>query len=142
MTSCMWVHSAETEETVPTAPLRRTVDRGPGRADRRLLEPLIQVGRTSVTDLAREDGPGLSAAAVRVGRLQKSGVITGSDASVDPCALGRAVCATVRVRMGTTNRRAHFEQWLAGQFDVVEVFHCTGSFDYELRLACRNSETL
>lgn len=55
---------------------------------------------------------------------------------VDERLRGPALSATVRVRMASPDLCGGFEEWLTGQFDIVEVFRCAGPFDYELRLSC------
>ncbi|MET3805405.1 DNA-binding Lrp family transcriptional regulator [Nakamurella sp. UYEF19] len=59
-----------------------------------------------------------------------------------PAVSGAALSATVRVRLATSGHCAGFEEWLSGQLDVVEVFQCTGHFDYELRVASRDPQRL
>lgn len=65
--------------------------------DRRLLRLLLQDGRRSFTDLARDTGLSTSAVHQRVRRLEQRGVITGYGARVNPVAAGLPLTAFVSV---------------------------------------------
>ena len=65
--------------------------------DHRLLRLLLQDGRRSYTDLARDTGLSTSAVHQRVRRLEQRGVITGYGARVDPVAAGMPLTAFVSV---------------------------------------------
>ncbi|HWG94757.1 MAG TPA: Lrp/AsnC family transcriptional regulator, partial [Mycobacteriales bacterium] len=66
--------------------------------DRQLLRLLMEDGRRSYADLARETGLSTSAAHQRVRRLEQRGVVTGYRAEVDPVALGLPLSAFVSVK--------------------------------------------
>jgi Lrp/AsnC family transcriptional regulator, leucine-responsive regulatory protein len=66
--------------------------------DRHLLTLLLEDGRRSYADLARETGLSTSAAHQRVRRLEQRGVVTGYTARVDPDALGLPLAAFVSVK--------------------------------------------
>jgi Lrp/AsnC family transcriptional regulator, leucine-responsive regulatory protein len=66
--------------------------------DRHLLALLLEDGRRSYADLARETGLSTSAAHQRVRRLEQRGVVTGYTARVDPDALGLPLAAFVSVK--------------------------------------------
>ena len=65
--------------------------------DRQLLRLLVQDGRRSYTDLARDTGLSTSAVHQRVRRLEQRGVITGWTARVDPVAVGLPLTAFVSI---------------------------------------------
>lgn len=65
--------------------------------DRQLLRLLVQDGRRSYTDLARDTGLSTSAVHQRVRRLEQRGVITGYTARVEPVAAGLPLTAFVSV---------------------------------------------
>ena len=66
--------------------------------DRRLLALLLEDGRRSYADLARDTGLSTSAAHQRVRRLEQRGVITGYAARVDPAVVGLPLSAFVSVK--------------------------------------------
>ncbi len=65
--------------------------------DRRLLQLLVQDGRRSYTDLARDTGLSTSAVHQRVRRLEQRGVISGYTARFDPVAAGLPLTAFISV---------------------------------------------
>jgi Lrp/AsnC family leucine-responsive transcriptional regulator len=65
--------------------------------DATLLRLLVQDGRRSYTDLARETGLSTSAVHQRVRRLEQRGVITGYTARVDPTVVGLPLTAFISV---------------------------------------------
>lgn len=77
-----------------TTPLRAELD----AVDRHLLALLVEDGRRSYADLARETGLSTSAAHQRVRRLEQRGVVTGYTATVDPQVLGLPLAAFVSVK--------------------------------------------
>ena len=66
--------------------------------DRRLLALLVEDGRRSYADLARETGLSTSAAHQRVRRLEQRGVVRGYAARVDPAVVGLPLSAFVSVK--------------------------------------------
>jgi len=66
--------------------------------DRRLLGLLVQDGRRSYADLARDTGLSTSAVHQRVRRLEQRGAITGYGARVDPEAAGLPLAAFVSLK--------------------------------------------
>ena len=65
--------------------------------DAQLLRLLVQDGRRSYTDLAKDTGLSTSAVHQRVRRLEQRGVITGYSARVDPTAVGLPLTAFISV---------------------------------------------
>ncbi|HKV68425.1 MAG TPA: Lrp/AsnC family transcriptional regulator, partial [Gaiellales bacterium] len=66
--------------------------------DRRILSELSADGRMSLAELGRRVSLSPPAVAERVARLERSGVITGYHAAIDPRALGYQLTAIVRVK--------------------------------------------
>jgi DNA-binding Lrp family transcriptional regulator len=67
--------------------------------DRRILEELVRDGRVAVNELAKRAGVSRATAYARFDRLQRSGVISGFTAVVDPDALGYAITAMILVNV-------------------------------------------
>ena len=65
--------------------------------DRQLLRLLVDDGRRSFTDLARDTGLSTSAVHQRVRRLEQRGVILGYTARVDPTIVGLPLTAFVSI---------------------------------------------
>lgn len=66
--------------------------------DRQLLRLLVDDGRRSYTDLAKDTGLSTSAVHQRVRRLEQRGAITGYGAQVDPVAAGAPLTAFVSIK--------------------------------------------
>ena len=66
--------------------------------DRHLLRLLVQDGRRSYTDLAKDTGLSTSAVHQRVRRLEQRGAVLGYGARVDPGAAGVPLTAFVSVK--------------------------------------------
>lgn len=66
--------------------------------DQQLLRLLVEDGRRSYTDLAKDTGLSTSAVHQRVRRLEQRGAVLGYGARVDPVAAGRSLTAFVSVK--------------------------------------------
>ena len=110
--------------------------------DDRILRELIRNGRATYAQLGSVAGLSPHAAAERVRRLQRSGVIEGFTARVRPDAMGRRVEAYLDVRLMPGTRSDQFEARLAALAGVVEIAFVTGRSDYHVRVACRDAEEL
>ena len=110
--------------------------------DGEILKLLRADGRMSWQELGAAVGLSANAAADRVRRLRRDGVITGFAALVDPAAGGRHLEALVGVVLSPGVESDDFAV-AAGRLEpVVEVLHLTGSPDYQLRVACRDTAEL
>jgi Lrp/AsnC family leucine-responsive transcriptional regulator len=111
-------------------------------ADSEILRLLREDGRLSWRDLGAAVGLSANAAADRVRRLRRAGVITGFAALVDPAAGGRRLEALVGVTLRPGVDSDDFASAAAGLEPVTEVLHLAGSPDYQLRVACRDTAEL
>jgi Lrp/AsnC family transcriptional regulator, leucine-responsive regulatory protein len=110
--------------------------------DRDILGGLERDGRTSYIELARAVGLSANATADRVRRLFALGVIESVRAHLSPESLGLQVSAFVDVKLRSERAADDFERALADVPGIVECVLTTGSFDYTLRVACRDREDL
>jgi Lrp/AsnC family transcriptional regulator, leucine-responsive regulatory protein len=110
--------------------------------DRAIIALLRDNARTSYREIGVSVGLSANAAADRVRRLVREGVITGFTATVDTGAAGRGLHALIDVRLGAAQDAERFETAI-GHLDVVtDAVHVTGRFDYQLRVACRDAAEL
>jgi Lrp/AsnC family transcriptional regulator, leucine-responsive regulatory protein len=110
--------------------------------DSEILRLLREDGRLSWNDLGAAVGLSANAAAERVRRLRREGVILGFTALVDPAAGGRTLEALVGVTLADGSTSDAFAAAAARLEPVTEVLHLTGSPDYQLRVACRDTAEL
>ncbi len=99
-------------------------------------------GRVSWRDLGASLGLSANAAADRVRRLQRAGVITGFTATIDPAAGGTRLEALVGVTLAPGTDSDDFATAAAQLPQVTEVLHLTGAPDYQLRIGCRDTAEL
>ena len=110
--------------------------------DSEILRLLREDARLSWRDLGAAVGLSANAAAERVRRLRRAGVITGFAALVDPAAGGRTLQALVGVTLAAGHRLRRVRRGAARLEPVTEVLHLTGAPDYQLRVACRDTAEL
>jgi Lrp/AsnC family leucine-responsive transcriptional regulator len=110
--------------------------------DSEILRLLRADGRMSWQDLGAAVGLSANAAADRVRRLGRAGVITGFVALVDPAAGGRVLEALVGVTLKRGTDSDAFAVAASKLEPVTEVLHLSGAPDYQLRVACRDTAEL
>src|SRR3982750_3245955 len=92
-----------------------------------ILRLLREEGRMSWNDLGAAVGLSANAAAERVRRLRRTGVIPGFRALVDPAAGGRTLEALVGVTLAAGTDSDAFAAAAARLEPVTEVLHLTGA---------------
>jgi Lrp/AsnC family transcriptional regulator, leucine-responsive regulatory protein len=110
--------------------------------DSEILKLLRDDGRLSWSDLGAAVGLSANAAADRVRRMRRAGVITGFAVVIDPAAGGRRLEALVGVVLGPGTDSDEFAVAAAALEPVTEVLHLAGAPDYQLRVACRDTAEL
>ena len=110
--------------------------------DDRILGILATNGRASFAALGEAAGLSPHGAADRVRRLERDGVITGYTARIDPAGVGRSLDAFIDVRLLPSTDPEEFERRVGRLESVREMAFLTGRFDYQLRVACRDTAEL
>jgi Lrp/AsnC family transcriptional regulator, leucine-responsive regulatory protein len=110
--------------------------------DSEILKIMREDGRISWRDLGAAVGLSANAAADRVRRLRRAGVITGFTALIDPGAGGRKLEALVGVTVSSDTDSDDFADAAAKLGPVLEVLHLSGTPDYQLRVACQDTAEL
>lgn len=103
---------------------------------RKILRELSQDGRISNLELAERVGLSPSACLRRVQELERSGVITGYRANINPAKLGLTFLAYVTVGLSTHTKKAQadFEAAMSLAPEVRECHNITGAIEYLLRI--------
>jgi Lrp/AsnC family leucine-responsive transcriptional regulator len=109
------------------------------RIDSEILTILKEDGRIPWQMLGERIGLSANAAADRVRRLQRHGVIARFTTVVDHRKLGRSLSAIVDARIVTT---AKFDEALRRRPDVVWAAHVTGVPDVKVMVACEGTAGL
>lgn len=108
--------------------------------DHRILRELTRDARMSNLHLAERIGLSPSACLRRVQELERTGVIKGYRAVLDPEAMGRGFVAYVTVGLNTHTKAAQeaFERAVAHAPQVRECHNITGTVEYLLRVEARD----
>ena len=106
----------------------------------KILQVLSRDGRISNIDLAEKVGLSPSACLRRVQELERTGVIAGYRAILNPAALGVGFVAYVTVGLSdhTMHAQHAFEESIALSPEVRECHNVTGSIEYILRVEVRD----
>lgn len=106
------------------------------RITQRILRELLRDGRLPNTTLAERVGLSPSACLRRVQELERSGVIMGYRAVLNPKAAGVGFVAYVTVGLSDHSKLAQegFERSVGLYSEVRECHNITGSFEYLLRV--------
>ncbi len=114
------------------------------RIDAEILRLLQKDGRLSNKALAAAVGLAPSSCLERVRRLQRSGVIRGVHADVDPEALGVGLEAIYFIELAKHGRELveTFQAEIGGLPEVRSVFLVAGQYDFLVHVAVRDSQHL
>lgn len=110
--------------------------------DRRILKALMKDGRVKWSALADAFGVSAPAIADRVRRLERSGLLVGYTAQLDPATLGFDLCAFVTVTLMHPQHREAFLAYVQGQGLIQSCHHIVGDGDYLLKVRCRSTAQL
>jgi Lrp/AsnC family transcriptional regulator, leucine-responsive regulatory protein len=110
------------------------------RFDERILHELVRDGRVSNVELSERVGLSPSACLRRVQELERSEVIRGYRAVLNPLAMGVGFTAYIAVGLSDHSKQsqAAFENAIVQLKEVVECHNMTGSFEYLLRVETRD----
>src|SRR5919109_1643364 len=109
--------------------------------DRKIIGELIEDGRVSLAELGRRVNLSPPAVAERVQRLERTGVITGYRAEIDPRKLGYALTAIVRVKP-SPGQLPRIPELAAEIPEVGECHRITGEDCFYLKVHLRSIEEL
>ncbi len=112
--------------------------------DSALVAALQADGRRTNRQLAAELGVAPSTALERVRALRARGVLTGTHATVDPAAVGRAVQALVTIRLRPQSRQVvhGFRDFVAALPETIQLFVTTGPEDVLVHVAVPSTDSL
>jgi Lrp/AsnC family leucine-responsive transcriptional regulator len=110
------------------------------RVDRQILELLQRDGRITNQALSEKIALSPRACLDRVRRLERTGIITGYMALLEPrkIAPGLTVFVEVSLRDQSAATHSRFEARMRACDEVIECFLVSGQSDYVLRIACES----
>lgn len=108
--------------------------------DHAIIRAIATNGRITVTDLAGEVGLSKTPCQVRLKRLEKTGVVTGYRAMLNPVKLGLDHIAFVEVKLNDTRDNAlkAFNREVIRLPEVEQCHMIAGSYDYLLKVRTQN----
>lgn len=112
------------------------------KIDRDIVDMLRRDARLSYRELGEKVFLSANSVAERVRRLVQNQVLQGFSAKVDLAALGLPLQALVDVKMARDTSATRFEEAIAAIPGIQEATLMTGSYDYMLRVACRDQADL
>lgn len=110
------------------------------RIDLKILSELQADARLSIVELSRRVGLTKTPCAERVRRLERSGVIRGYHAELDPVAMGVSHIVVVQVLLTSTTEQ-DLRRFNEAVKKIVEIESChmiAGDFDYLLKVRTRD----
>ena len=112
------------------------------KTDRQIIDLLRADARLSYRELGEQVCLSPNTVADRVRRLVADQVLLGFSARVNLAALDRGVQALIDVKMLPGTTAEQFEAVIQTIPGVVEAMLLTGSYDYALKVACRDHADL
>ncbi len=112
--------------------------------DRKIIRALQENARLSNKELAARVHLAPSSCLERARRLKDSGVLAAFETRIDPAAIGISLQAMIsaKLRSHTPENREAFRRQALACDEVVALYHVTGSSDFILQVAVRDSEHL
>jgi DNA-binding Lrp family transcriptional regulator len=109
--------------------------------DRKILRRLQEDARISFKEIAKEVGTSEATVFVRVKKLQKSGVIKGFRAILNPTSVGKQLTAFALVKAEPRSYPKMLAQMM-GLEDICEIHDVTGAYYSILKMRTTTSEQL
>ena len=111
------------------------------RTDRRILALLMDNARMTVKEIAGRVSLTPPAAAERIRKMEKSGVIAGYTVRLDPVGAKGTIQAMISIYVPPAQRE-EFENHLLAEDAVEECLQVTGNQSHMVRVRCRDIEAL
>ena len=109
--------------------------------DMRLLKMLSANARVPLSEMGREVGLSISGVRKRIKHLEKSGLIKGYTAVIDPQKFGRGVLAFVNIEVDARSTR-EIAKTLSRCHEVCELHQTTGDHSLLVKVRTKNLEDL
>lgn len=110
--------------------------------DREILRILKFDARISYKDLGERVHLSANAVAERMRRMEHAGMVQRYTTQIDLRALDLPLSAIIEVKLAEQVTAAEFEKKIQHIPGIIEAELMTGSFDYMLRVACRDQDDL
>jgi Lrp/AsnC family transcriptional regulator for asnA, asnC and gidA len=110
--------------------------------DKQILRMLMEDARKPILEIAR--AVGISGAAIhqRLRKLEKSGVLSGSQFIVNPKVLGYSTMAYIGIYLDKAMSNPYAVKQLEKIPEVLECHYTTGNWSILIKVLCRDNEHL
>ncbi len=109
--------------------------------DRKIIAALQRDARTSILGLSKEIALSPPAALQRLRKLERTKVVLGYTAIVQPASIGMNLVALIAVTLKRGCDGQSFEQAVTARPEVAACFAVAGDVDYEIRVTVPNIES-
>lgn len=110
--------------------------------DKTILSYLMQDARTSINRLSKEVGISGAAVHQRIKKLEKAGVISGSQVLLNPKILGFKTIAFIGIYLDKAMRNPEAVKQLKKIPEIIECHYTTGNWSIFIKLMCKDNEHL
>lgn len=110
--------------------------------DKTILSYLMQDARTSINRLSKEVGISGAAVHQRIKKLEKVGVISGSQVLLNPKILGFKTIAFIGIYLDKAMRNPEAVKQLKKIPEIIECHYTTGNWSIFIKLMCKDNEHL
>lgn len=110
--------------------------------DKKLVLLLQQKGKLTMKELSSELGLSITPIYERLKRLERNGIITGYQASVDSkkAGFGLEVFLSITMEFHKVEMLHEFEREIKKFPEVMECYHLTGSFDFLVKVLVKDMD--
>ena len=110
--------------------------------DQRIIKLLVSNARIPFLEVARECKISGAAVHQRVQRLQRLGILKGSEYIIDPIRMGYHTCAYVGVFLDNAGMFKHVVDNLKKIPEITEIHYTTGQYSIFIKVYAKNNDHL
>ena len=110
--------------------------------DKILLNGLMQNARMSINQLSKQVGISGAAVHQRIKKLEKSGLIEGSQITINPRQLGYTTLAFIGIYLDKAMNNPSAVSQLKKINEVIECHYTTGDWSVLVKILCKDNEHL
>ncbi len=110
--------------------------------DKKIINALISDARRPYAELAKEFAVSPATIHVRIEKLKKAGIITGTHMQISPKKLGYDVCCFIGINLQSAGDYPLVIKELEAIDEVVEAYYTTGQYSIMIKIMTRSIEDL
>lgn len=110
--------------------------------DKKILRALMKDARTPILEIARHVGISGAAIHQRLRKLEKSGLLAGSQFIVNPKVLGYSTMAFIGIYLDKATNNPDAVKQLKKIPEVIECHYTTGSWNVFIKILCKDNAHL